>query len=68
MFFDRFGRLVAINPNLIGATDTSRFKSDIYVAPWCRVSVYLIGILTGYKLFTTQCKIKIPKVLELFLL
>ena len=35
---------------------------DIYTKPWNRVGPYAVGFLTGYILYKTDCKIKIPKV------
>ena len=37
--------------------------ADIYVKPWTRIGPYIIGFLTGYILYKTECKIRIPKVL-----
>ncbi|CAK8682098.1 unnamed protein product [Clavelina lepadiformis] len=38
-----------------------RFRYDIYFLPWARMHVYMIGMLTGYVLFATKGKVKIPK-------
>ncbi|CAK8682945.1 unnamed protein product [Clavelina lepadiformis] len=40
-----------------------RFKYDIYYMPWARMHVYMIGMLTGYVLFATKGKLKVPKLL-----
>ncbi|XP_052787971.1 nose resistant to fluoxetine protein 6-like [Mya arenaria] len=38
----------------------------LYIKPWCRVGPYAVGIFTGYVLYRTDCKVKIPKVWNLF--
>ena len=38
------------------------YQTDIYFQPWCRLHVYLIGMVTGHTLFTTKMKIKMNKV------
>ncbi|XP_039252326.2 nose resistant to fluoxetine protein 6-like [Styela clava] len=37
------------------------FWSDLYTKPWCRIHVYLIGMITGYILHATNCKIRMTK-------
>ena len=36
--------------------------ADIYDKPWARIGPYVVGFLTGYILYKTECKIRIPKV------
>ncbi|CAK8676841.1 unnamed protein product [Clavelina lepadiformis] len=38
-----------------------KFKYDIYYMPWVRLHVYMIGMITGYILFVTKGKLKMPK-------
>ncbi|WAR31990.1 NRF6-like protein [Mya arenaria] len=38
----------------------------LYIKPWCRVGPYAVGIFTGYVLYRTECKVKIPKVWNMF--
>ena len=35
---------------------------EIYFKPYCRIGPYVVGFFTGYILYKTECKIKIPKV------
>ncbi|XP_052790475.1 nose resistant to fluoxetine protein 6-like isoform X1 [Mya arenaria] len=37
----------------------------LYIKPWCRVGPYAVGIFTGYVLYRTECKVRIPKVWNL---
>ncbi|XP_013400867.1 O-acyltransferase like protein-like [Lingula anatina] len=40
--------------------------TSVYVAPWCRVGPYLVGVLLGYALNRTQCTLKLPTAAVLF--
>ncbi|KAL5012135.1 hypothetical protein ScPMuIL_010686 [Solemya velum] len=44
-----------------GAQDTNNadFSSLYYFKPWCRIGPYVIGVLAGYLLYRTQCRLKI---------
>ncbi|XP_013404099.1 nose resistant to fluoxetine protein 6 [Lingula anatina] len=37
------------------------FYYHYYIIPWCRIGPYLIGLLVGFLLNKTQCKIKMNK-------
>ena len=37
--------------------------AEIYVKPWCRIGPYVVGFFTGYVLYKTECKLRIPKVI-----
>ncbi|XP_022325908.1 O-acyltransferase like protein-like [Crassostrea virginica] len=43
------------------------YFNDYYIKPYCRIGPYIMGIWCGYFLFKTDCKLKINKVLNLFL-
>lgn len=62
-FFSLLGRIVA--PLLGSAPESTyqdRFNSDTYLTPWCRIGAYLIGVLAGFVLHRTECKLRMPKV------
>ena len=52
---------------ILGGTPT-KHKTDpwgnqgLYIRPWARMSVYIIGILTGFFLHTIRCRLKMNKV------
>lgn len=33
--------------------------NDIYIVPWCRINPYLIGVLLGYVLYKSNCKLRL---------
>lgn len=35
---------------------------DYYIKPYCRMGPYLMGMITGYFLYKTECKVKMNKV------
>lgn len=41
--------------------DAGNANAEIYMKPWCRVGPYAVGIYTGYLLYKTDCKWKMPK-------
>jgi len=42
-----------------------RFRADVYFTPWCRICVYMVGLLTGLIIYTTKRKIKMNKAVVL---
>ncbi|KAK3607208.1 hypothetical protein CHS0354_031705 [Potamilus streckersoni] len=38
---------------------------QLYIRPYCRMGPYIVGILTGYILFKTDCKVKLSRILNL---
>lgn len=44
------------------STYADKMSTDIYSLPWARIHVYMIGMLTGYLLYSKKRKIKMPKV------
>ena len=44
---------------------TGNLFDDYYDKPWCRVGPYVVGVLAGYILYRTNCKLQIPKVFVL---
>ncbi|XP_052225024.1 nose resistant to fluoxetine protein 6-like [Dreissena polymorpha] len=38
----------------------------IYIKPWTRIGPYIVGLLTGYILYKTKCKVKISKTTILY--
>lgn len=43
------------------------YFNDYYIKPYCRVGPYIVGIFCGYFLYKTDCKLKINKVLNIFI-
>ncbi|XP_069123536.1 nose resistant to fluoxetine protein 6-like [Argopecten irradians] len=37
------------------------YFNDYYIVPWCRMGPYIVGIVTGYVIYRTNGKYKIPK-------
>lgn len=33
---------------------------DVYITPWCRINSYLVGIILGYILYKTNCRLRLP--------
>lgn len=66
IFCSILSRLIPISSNSSSVESLTpyqdRFKTDLYITPWCRIGAYSVGVLTGFVLFKTQRKIKIPKI------
>ncbi|XP_069119723.1 nose resistant to fluoxetine protein 6-like [Argopecten irradians] len=45
--------------------ETMSYQDGYYSKPWCRISPYIIGIMTGFALQECECKFKINKWLNL---
>lgn len=43
------------------------YFDDYYIKPYCRIGPYIMGIFCGYFLYKTDCKLKINKVLNIFI-
>ncbi|KAL3870231.1 hypothetical protein ACJMK2_038308 [Sinanodonta woodiana] len=56
---------VIASVNNIGADLTTHEKNngimELYDRPYCRMGPYIIGILTGYILFKTECKVRLGR-------
>ncbi|KAK3088864.1 hypothetical protein FSP39_024750, partial [Pinctada imbricata] len=55
-------------PSLFGGGGTNAFGNYYqwyYEKPFCRLGPYIVGILTGYALFKSRCRVKINKYLNL---
>ncbi|XP_076436701.1 nose resistant to fluoxetine protein 6-like [Babylonia areolata] len=48
-----------------GGNNNNNYFDDYYIKPYNRMGPYIIGMLTGYFLFRTNCKVKISKVVNL---
>ncbi|KAL3842202.1 hypothetical protein ACJMK2_020242 [Sinanodonta woodiana] len=46
-------------------TETGKYFDDYYVKPYCRMGPYIIGIMTGYVLYRTNCKIRMNRLTNL---
>ncbi|KAL5006773.1 hypothetical protein ScPMuIL_015579 [Solemya velum] len=40
-------------------SDNSKFFEEYYIKPYCRMGPYVIGMITGYVLYRTNCKVKL---------
>ncbi|XP_021346367.1 nose resistant to fluoxetine protein 6-like, partial [Mizuhopecten yessoensis] len=45
----------------------NHYFMDYYIVPWCRMGPYIVGIVTGYILYRTNGKFKIPKMINLMI-
>ncbi|KAK3088750.1 hypothetical protein FSP39_023299, partial [Pinctada imbricata] len=41
------------------------YFTDYYVKPYCRIGPYLVGMLTGYFLYKTDCRYRMNKIVNL---
>ncbi|XP_067661104.1 nose resistant to fluoxetine protein 6-like [Haliotis asinina] len=48
---------------LTQAPGSEYYMSKYYFKPWCRMGPYIIGLLAGYILYRTKCKIRMNKFL-----
>ncbi|XP_067662096.1 nose resistant to fluoxetine protein 6-like [Haliotis asinina] len=48
-----------------GGDDPMAYFFDYYITPYCRMGPYIVGMVTGYLLYKTDCKIKLNKWLVL---
>ncbi|XP_076807349.1 nose resistant to fluoxetine protein 6-like [Clavelina lepadiformis] len=39
----------------------SPYMVDLYQKPWCRIGAYIVGMITGYILYSNNNKIRMPK-------
>ncbi|KAL3870228.1 hypothetical protein ACJMK2_038305 [Sinanodonta woodiana] len=49
-----------VNANVITQGGTTGFM-QLYIKPYCRIGPYIIGILTGYILYKTDCKVRVGR-------
>ncbi|XP_078490206.1 LOW QUALITY PROTEIN: O-acyltransferase like protein-like [Ciona intestinalis] len=62
LYMSIFGRFM-VNTSA-EVTYAERYKTDTYTTPWCRIGVYVIGMMTGYLLYTIK-RIKMNKIIVL---
>ncbi|KAK3607209.1 hypothetical protein CHS0354_031706 [Potamilus streckersoni] len=53
-----------VSANIITQGGTTGFL-QLYIKPYCRIGPYIVGILTGYILFKTDCNVKIGRIRNL---
>ncbi|KAK7095528.1 nose resistant to fluoxetine protein 6-like [Littorina saxatilis] len=55
-------------PGIIAPVDAApnggNYMMDYYIKPYNRMGPYLVGMVTGYFLYRTDCKCKLPKVVN----
>ncbi|KAJ8304385.1 hypothetical protein KUTeg_017968 [Tegillarca granosa] len=57
-----------ISPLLfIPLSDQNAYMATYYFKPWCRMGPYIVGILAGYLLYKTKCKLRINKYVNIAL-
>ena len=42
--------------------EVASFFNDYYVKPYCRIGAYIVGIMTGYIMYSTDCKSRMGRV------
>ncbi|OWF41722.1 nose resistant to fluoxetine protein 6-like [Mizuhopecten yessoensis] len=56
-------------PTLIGGGGTpaglQHYFMDYYIVPYCRMGTYVVGIITGYILYKTDCRCRINRYVNL---
>ncbi|XP_076232213.1 nose resistant to fluoxetine protein 6-like [Calliopsis andreniformis] len=55
------GYIALVNNHMPSSDDPLALFDKIYDKPWTRLGPYLIGMLVGYFLFKTDCKVKMSK-------
>lgn len=45
--------------------DQEAYFVDYYIKPYCRMGPYIIGVVTGYILYKTNCRFRMNRVREL---
>ncbi|XP_071115657.1 nose resistant to fluoxetine protein 6-like [Haliotis cracherodii] len=53
----------SISDILGGNPGAVNFSTKYYFKPWCRMGPYIIGLVAGYILYTTKCRIRMNRVL-----
>ncbi|KAL3870229.1 hypothetical protein ACJMK2_038306 [Sinanodonta woodiana] len=49
-----------VDANILNQKGTIGFM-QLYIKPYCRIGPYIIGILTGYILYKTDCKVRVGR-------
>ncbi|XP_053380930.1 nose resistant to fluoxetine protein 6-like isoform X2 [Mercenaria mercenaria] len=49
----------------MGVENNDNFDK-LYIKPYTRVAPYVVGFFTGFLLYKTNCKVKMPKVINMF--
>nr|KAG5692737.1 hypothetical protein BaRGS_033848 [Batillaria attramentaria] len=56
-------------PGLLAGVDAAstgaNYQQVYYVKPYCRMGPYIVGMLTGYLLYRTDCRLRINKMVNL---
>ncbi|XP_060066014.1 nose resistant to fluoxetine protein 6-like [Ylistrum balloti] len=56
-------------PSMLGGggtlAGTQAYFNDYYIVPYCRIGTYVVGIITGYILYKTECRCRINRYVNL---
>ncbi|XP_033734150.1 LOW QUALITY PROTEIN: nose resistant to fluoxetine protein 6-like [Pecten maximus] len=64
-YYDLLPTIISTDITAMGST--THYFYDYYVVPWCRMGPYIVGIVTGYIIYRTDGKFKIPKAINLLI-
>ncbi|XP_033732240.1 nose resistant to fluoxetine protein 6-like [Pecten maximus] len=62
-------RVEGMPPSMVGGGGTPAgakdYFNDYYIVPYCRIGTYVVGIITGYILYKTECRCRINRYVNL---
>lgn len=62
-------RVEEMPPTMLGgggtAAGSAAYFNDYYITPYCRIGTYIVGIITGYILYKTECRCRINRYVNL---
>lgn len=62
------GYIALVNNHIPNSDDPLALFDKIYDKPWTRFGPYMVGMCVGWLLFQTNCKIRMSRVCEFFMI